>query len=202
LVHGNEIIAGRVIGYDLTKRRRTTDHSFDRIRQAILEVCGGRCEQDLQQFAGYLILDALVGNTDRHHENWALLRSDTAQGVAYRLAPSFDHASSLGREMLDERRLLLLRENRIRQYIEAGRGAIYISQAQSDAVAPITLVRILQSTMSGAFEPWFSNLQNVTMESLDSILNRVPDGWMSGPQRDFAKALVLEAKNILTGLRQ
>ena len=43
LVHGNEIIAGRVMGYDRTKRRKTTDHTFERIHQAIMEVCKGTC---------------------------------------------------------------------------------------------------------------------------------------------------------------
>src|SRR4051812_43391861 len=33
LVHGNEIIAGRVTGYDPLKKRHTSDHTFDRIQQ-------------------------------------------------------------------------------------------------------------------------------------------------------------------------
>lgn len=41
-------------------------------------------------FAGLLVFDALVGNTDRHHENWAIVE-DTGL-----LAPSFDHGASLG----------------------------------------------------------------------------------------------------------
>jgi hypothetical protein len=45
-------------------------------------------------FIGYLLLDALVGNTDRHHENWGVIR--LPEGTVH-LAPTFDHASSLGR---------------------------------------------------------------------------------------------------------
>jgi hypothetical protein len=68
LVHGNEIIAGRVLGYDLHQKRHTSDHTFERIQKGILEVCTGRCKEDLNQFAGYLAFDALIANTDRHHE--------------------------------------------------------------------------------------------------------------------------------------
>ena len=49
-------------------------------------------------FLGYLLLDVLVGNTDRHHENWGLVQ--TVIGERH-LAPTFDHASSLGCHLQD-----------------------------------------------------------------------------------------------------
>ena len=45
-------------------------------------------------WAGYLVFDAWIANTDRHHENWGVL-IDRRDGSS-RLAPSFDHGSSLG----------------------------------------------------------------------------------------------------------
>ena len=53
-------------------------------------------------FAGYLVLDALTGNTDRHPGNWALLESD-ADGSRY-LAATYDHGSALGAGMTEENR--------------------------------------------------------------------------------------------------
>ncbi|MEO7069989.1 MAG: hypothetical protein ABI131_05785 [Nostocoides sp.] len=57
------------------------------------------------QFCGYLLLDALVANRDRHEENWAVLR-DPLGSVT--LAPSYDHGNSLGFNLLDDRRKLEL----------------------------------------------------------------------------------------------
>lgn len=199
LVHGNEIIAGRVMGYDRTKRRKTTDHTFERIRQAIMEVCKGTCEEDMRQFAGYLVLDALIGNTDRHHENWALLRRESKEGVTYRLAPSFDHASALGREMRDDRRLQLLRENRLDAYIQNGPGAIYLAELGEQAVAPMELVKRLAAAFPASFAPWFPALEGVTSENVASIFDRVPNGWISEAQRQFATALIGKAREILSG---
>jgi hypothetical protein len=51
-------------------------------------------------FVGYLMLDAWIGNTDRHHENWGLVVH--AQGT--HLAPSYDHAASLGAHETEENR--------------------------------------------------------------------------------------------------
>ena len=53
-------------------------------------------------FAGYLVLDALVGNTDRHPGNWALLETDE-DGARF-LAPTFDHGSALGAGLTDHNR--------------------------------------------------------------------------------------------------
>ena len=59
-------------------------------------------------FVGYLALDVLIGNTDRHHENWGLVVEWEMNQALVRLAPTYDHASSLGcheRDAEKERRL-------------------------------------------------------------------------------------------------
>lgn len=43
------------------------------------------------------MLDALVANLDRHHENWGIV-VDPSGLLPTELAPTFDHASSLGDE--------------------------------------------------------------------------------------------------------
>lgn len=60
------------------------------------------------QFCGYLILDALVANRDRHEENWAVLRD---LGGQVTLAPSYDHGNSLGFNLEDRRRTLQLAQD-------------------------------------------------------------------------------------------
>lgn len=46
-------------------------------------------------FAGYLMLDAIIANRDRHEDNWAVLRAQLSTSTD-RLAPSYDHGGSLG----------------------------------------------------------------------------------------------------------
>ena len=81
-------------------------HSLDNIFQAAApclpwDAAAGLGAVDM--FCGYLVLDAWVGNQDRHDQNWAALRQTSAPG-AMRLASSYDHASSLGSNLLDEKR--------------------------------------------------------------------------------------------------
>lgn len=63
-----------------------------------------------ETFAGYLVLDAWVANRDRHDQNWAVVRRAASPG-GLQLAPSYDHASSLGFSLFDERRERLLRSD-------------------------------------------------------------------------------------------
>ncbi len=56
-------------------------------------------------FTGYLALDALIGNTDRHHQNWGLVAGLNPHNTFVRLAPTFDHASSLGCHLRDAAKL-------------------------------------------------------------------------------------------------
>ncbi|MGY2876355.1 hypothetical protein ACVW00_003545 [Marmoricola sp. URHA0025 HA25] len=56
----------------------------------------------LQVFAGYLVLDALIANTDRHPRNWAVLE-DRANGRRV-IAPTFDHGTALGAGLTEPNR--------------------------------------------------------------------------------------------------
>lgn len=51
-------------------------------------------------FCGYLVIDALIVNTDRHKENWAAISS---QDAVVRLCASHDRATSLGFNLRNER---------------------------------------------------------------------------------------------------
>jgi hypothetical protein len=56
----------------------------------------------LDVFVGYLVFDAVIANRDRHPANWAVLLGPVEGEQA--LAPSFDHATSLGFNLSDDER--------------------------------------------------------------------------------------------------
>lgn len=142
LFHGNEILAGQIVGYERYKRLHQSDHTLANVVTAVQRLLGPSaiCDRILRLLAGYLVLDALICNTDRHHENWGfLIRIESADDGHYRalleVAPSFDHASSLGRELADTRRADILHRNGIGQYARKGNGGIYLKT--TDGKGPI-----------------------------------------------------------------
>lgn len=101
--------------------------------------------------------------------------------------------------MRDERRLLLLRENRLDAYIQNGPGAVYLAESGEQAIPPMELVRRLAGTLPQYFRPWLGALESVTSERLDSTFERVPADWISAAQRDFAAVLIRRARDMMSG---
>jgi hypothetical protein len=72
LIHGNELLGGFLDNYDKEKVRGQSDHTFENIVGVIEKLFAeGRPRRNAAiLMVGYLVFDALVGNTDRHHQNW------------------------------------------------------------------------------------------------------------------------------------
>ena len=192
LVHGNQMLKRAIHGYDPEKEFRQSSHTLANIWQVMDRVFGEseHAEKAKGRLAEYVVLDALIGNTDRHHENWGILRREQKGWVDLFVAPSFDHASSLGRELQDTRRDRILAEDRIGDYVEKGRGAIYWSEADRRGPSPLELVRRATLSYPDLFRPALTKLEKLDEGSVDALVNRVPSDWMSSSARKFAIALM------------
>lgn len=201
LEHGNEVMAGLLDGYDPELRYRQTSHTVDNIVTAVSKMFPSRREHlhVLQQLASYLVLDALVGNTDRHHENWGFLwqvqvdiDEVTEAGrisKEYEVAPTFDLGSSLGRELLDAKRLQHLENKTVENYLRKARGGIFMPGAKRGA-SPLALVESTAREYPDYFRPTLDRLRNTPLGHIVAIVDRVPGERMTPTARDFAKAML------------
>ena len=189
---GSEILAMVISSYDLHKRFYQSTHTLGNIWSALDRVFPRResARRAKLLFAEYLSLDALLGNTDRHHENWGLLVHRGKDGFQGDLAPSFDHASSLGRELTDERRNRLLAEGRVGSYSERGRGGIYWTTDERHGPSPVELVRRAAGRYPELFHPALAKLGALRDDDPGRIVERVPAAWMSSSAREFAVDLM------------
>ena len=143
-----------------------------------------------RQFAQYIVLDAVIGNVDRHSENWGLLKPRSGAHLVELLAPSYDHGSSLGRELSDERRDQRLSNVRVGEYAERGRGGVYWSDSDRFGPSPVQLVRLAAPEYPALFYPAIESLSQLDDVSLNHIVGRVPMGWMSELAKSFAVELI------------
>lgn len=188
LVHGDELLAGHVIGYDRDKVFRQSSHSLNNIVTAPGKVFPDPelLKPQLTRMAGFLVLDALIGNTDRHHQNWGVLRRVTGELlVEHEVAPTFDHASSLGRNEPEDNLLRRLKDNTVLNYARKGRGGIFWSAADPKGANPLDLVERAAVKWPVYFRPWLQKAGELDAASFLSIVNRVPKDWMSAIQKDF-----------------
>jgi hypothetical protein len=207
LIHGNEILAGQVLGYDPNKRFRQNDHTLENIHKAIGKMFPSPATNlvILRQLASYLVLDALIGNTDRHHENWGLLFHFETQKeemvISLRVAPSFDHASSLGRELNDAGRTRMLAENRVSRYVRKGRGGVYLSETDGHGANPLALVEFGVRHFPQYFSPPLENLHRLTLQALQETVDRMPAERMTEPAKAFARAMLAYTYECLCNLK-
>jgi hypothetical protein len=198
LVHGNELL-GRITGYDRNKRQRQSDHTLENIMAAVRAYFPERediLNGVLTDLAAYLVLDALIGNTDRHHENWGLILSYRSVGPGLEkvghlwVAPSFDHASSLGRELTDARRHALLSSGSIGGYVRRGRGGIYLRNDDPFGANPLHLVEVSVRAYPDYFRQALRQVAETPIAAIEEVVDGVPDARITQPARDLAREIL------------
>ncbi len=192
LHHGNQLLEVALHDYDGTMTYNQSHHTLINIFKTLEKIflLPTKRQEVKLQLASYMVLDALIGNVDRHHENWGILSWSDEDQWSCELSPSFDHASSLGRELLDERRDKYLEEDRVKNYSGRGRGAIYWSNHDRNGPSPVELVRRGTDSFPDIFGPALKDLNLLHEQGFSEIVNRIPESWMSSSARQFAIALM------------
>lgn len=203
LVHGNELLAERDPGYERAGARyvRTRLHTIDAVR-SVLNSPGVQLpfgwtaipgiDRAVDVFAGYLLLDTWIGNPDRHHENWALVyrRADAVRA----LAPTFDHASSLGAHETDAVRADRLASTDpgygIEGYVRRAKARSALYRAPTDARSLSMLEAFDVWAQGAASRPWVNRLASITPATIGALIAEFPADHVSGPARDFAAAML------------
>jgi hypothetical protein len=204
LVHGNELLAQRDPSYPAAGHRyvRTQEHTIEAVRNALATDVGLPLNWTAVEgittpadvFGGYLLLDAWIGNTDRHHENWGLV-VNLAEGHRY-LAPTFDHASSLGAHHEDAKRVQRLKAGApafgVEGYVERARSALYAKAGEAQPMTPLDAFRAWSE--HATCDPWLQRLAAVEDGQIVELIGRIPDAEISGPARAFAQAILQRNK--------
>jgi hypothetical protein len=203
LILGNELVNRVSRDYDGALAYQQTEHTVSRVLAALSLFTRVAYRETWDQFLGYLLLDAWIGNTDRHHENWGLV---VTKDRRVNLAPTFDHASSLGRELTDARRLRILdikdRRQSITDYTAKARSALYAEASDGKPLSPIDAFALAARARRTAGHQWLDRLEAIDDAAVVDVVSRVPPELMSCIAKDFCLALLSANKAALVGLRK
>lgn len=114
-----------ISGADLL-RRKVEDYEADPDRHHTLNnvLVLGRTfsiEDRLATWGRFLSFDALIGNTDRHPENWGFLATKVGEDDwNFRFAPSFDHGTSLAYQLRNEDIMREFSDERLQRHLQRG----------------------------------------------------------------------------------
>jgi len=198
-----ELLAERDPTYERAGARfvRTRQHTIDAVAGVVGApdvlipfgwVAPAGVTSPLDVFAGYLLLDAWIGNADRHHENWALVYR-VADGTRA-LSPTFDHASSLGSHETDAVSSARLESGdagyRVDAYVARPRvrSPFFASATHAAGLSPLDAFHAWSQRSNS--DPWVDRLRGITGDEIAEVLSAAPAPQMSGPSRDFAAAIL------------
>lgn len=196
LIHGNELLAKIVHDYDYAKHYRARQHTVA-VVVGLMRVSGIRMPSGFVPadglktaacvFVGYLMLDALVSNQDRHDLNWGWILADDGELT---LAPSFDHASSLGRNESDAERVVRLGTKdsgrNVAAYVARARSAFYSNPSSNKPLTTIEAFQEAAKLFPEAKRYWLQKLEATSLADYESIFNNVPPTEISIPAKEFA----------------
>jgi hypothetical protein len=204
LVHGNEILTAIEPNYlTAATYKEASQHTIDIVLQAIAADHVGLpiawtppsgIQKAVEVFVGYLMLDAWIGNGDRHHENWGFVRNKEESQETIHLAPTYDHASCLGRELLDEKRQKLS----VEKYANRCDSAFYNSVGDKKRLKPFDVFHRVAFRYPQAAHIWLARLELISLANTRLIFNRINKSRISTVAIEFAqKILEFNQKRLL-----
>lgn len=132
-----------------------------------------------QVFAGYLALDALIANTDRHPRNWALL--ERRRDGKRLLAPTFDHGTALGAGMTDEKR----KSRDPVAFCARGRANAFTPRGQSLVNLAHTALRRSQGSL------WWERFSSLSDGQIREVLDAPPGRLSEVASRFIEQVLII-----------
>jgi hypothetical protein len=204
LVHGNEVLSGMISNYPATATYKAYPHTIGAVMEAIKKKSVGfppswtapRSFTDARDlFVGYLLLDAWIGNGDRHHENWGFIRRQNFQPSIY-LAPTYDHASCLGREFSDAQR----QNKPVKSYVNRCKSAFYLNSEDRKPLKVLELFEYTVRQYPQAGQEWLSRLEQISEQQIDLILQAFPATRLSEAAANFAFKILHTNKEQLLSL--
>ncbi|MDJ0800388.1 MAG: HipA domain-containing protein [Calothrix sp. MO_167.B12] len=194
LTPGNEILQEKVSGYPDSNKdlsQHTINNVFNAISSSQVSLPLNWTPPEgittaTETFVGYLLLDAWIGNTDRHHENWAFIR---VNGEIY-LAPTYDHASCLGRELLDEKKSTKLQNKSVAGYAQNCKSLLYAEVEVKERLKTFDAFCEAQKLYPNAARIWLTNLAQISSNDTSELLQRIPPDWISPISIEFAQNIL------------
>ncbi len=207
LVHGNEILTPVVPNYPTSATYGVSQHTIDIVLQVIEADHVGLpiawtpqsgIQKAVEVFVGYLLLDAWIGNGDRHHENWGFVRNKVGSTETLHLAPTYDHASCLGRDLSDEQR----QQRRVEAYANRCRSAFYNSVEDKKPLKTFDVFHRVASRYPQAAHIWLARLECVSLANTRLIFARIDKSRISKVAIEFAQKILEINQNRLLDLRK
>jgi hypothetical protein len=178
-IHGNE----RPLYYTISNIKKTLD------------------ELDTTLFNGFIrimIFDALVGEQDRHEENWGVERI----GESYKISPLYDNGCNLLRNFKSEDYARKYYEGikDFDAYINKSMTIIY-KEDNMNKYRHFELIEYLNEKYHDVVQKEIKNLNKLTDSTIEEIVNKIPDNLMTEMHKEYIITYLKKRRDILLNIK-
>lgn len=187
----NEVLTIATKDYQKQKRYKQKEYTLHKALEIVTALQRiFRVRDMLYNFVGYLIFDCLIGNQDRHHENWGFIIGNKS----IQLAPSFDHASGVASKVSDKEAKERLNTNDQNRSVEAfcKRAKTPFYNEQGEVLKTLEVVSELckkPQTKQYSLQ-WIQKISQLTQADYQGILDKIPQGFITQSQKYFIKEML------------
>ena len=155
---------------------------------------------DSKLFSGFIrtmIFDALIGEQDRHEENWGIIKRNNE----YKFSPLYDNGDNLLKEFKNPYNLEKYSSGikDFDKYINRSRTLIY-KEDNSKKYKHFELIEYLNSEYHTIVQKEIKNLRKLTDEKIEEIVNKIPDDLLTKVHKDYIIQYLKKRRDILLSI--
>lgn len=195
LVHGGDYCERYMPGFERTKGR---DHTLDlllRIMQGEEEA--GLVDDHVLYGTKVFLFDAIIGNSDRHQDNWGILWRSTGDvaGRIGSMSPAFDNGTSLGYELLEDDLPSRIAHDRLANYVARGRHHLRAVAGERHGYGHVELIEKWLRRFPQTREPMAAMLGQASREGVAQTLDQLTQAPERAGISNIRLRFVLELLN-------
>lgn len=170
-IAGGDYCQEYILNFDRKKGKKHNFETIIKVFDDLIRVYPNSVVDWKEHWAKTFVFDALIGNTDRHQDNWGVVINSSTP--SFRIAPVFDNGTSLGHEILENNIDFMSDYKRLERYISKGRH--HIKWACDDALrmGHLELLQTLSVKIPETKQVMLDCLRKVNTESFESILDNL-----------------------------
>jgi len=164
--------------------------------ELVIDVIRATKEALITYVMQYLIFDALIGNSDRHHGNWGIIYSAFRET---RMAPSYDHSASLGSKIREEDIENILNDRRrFMANVETKAKSLLVFSGKRKVTQKELLIHIRDNFADGELVRTILGMTSkIDRTNVNAIIDRVPFEILSRRKKDFLLELIIAKRQLV-----
>ena len=151
-----------------------------------------------KNFIKIMMFDALIGEQDRHEENWGITEK---QGKNF-ISPLYDNGDSLLREFRNPANAQKYYDGikDFNAYIDRSQTIIY-KEDNKTKYKHFELIKYLYDSFPQYIIPEINNLKKLTDEIIEELVNKIPDELLTNDHKKYIIMYLIRRRDIILNIR-